>query len=397
MLTRLCFRPSIRNVTLAHSTEGPVYVASPFAQPGQEHYILTVPSGAIGTIPSPTGTSFGSPVSFYSSHSPSVSPSSPFYDGSFEHRLVNFQDSFAHDHHNGSVSDATHDDHLHSINLGHGFDSSIPIDDPSLATFPYSSPDQKGYLIAQDYCSTPDLRFRPSQRSSSRREDYGPYPGLQGRTRSISPNQRLSPSQLSSRNTSPARSESSLRAATMISENMPSLDSLGVQDGLGASADQLFSAESMPPPIPIKMTDELLSTLSDSISSKATHKTVMYQCPFPGCDKLYTRPYNLKSHYRSHTGERPYGCEYCKSSFARKNDLKRHVKLHQGIKPHTCPICGKSFARRDALGRHVKSPENGGENNCEAQLKILADGGDERAKKILGIILDESILSVSPA
>ncbi|KAI9193395.1 uncharacterized protein BJ171DRAFT_430046, partial [Polychytrium aggregatum] len=119
--------------------------------------------------------------------------------------------------------------------------------------------------------------------------------------------------------------------------------------------------------------------------------------PCPSPSTVYTRPYNLKSHYRSHTGERPYGCEYCKSSFARKNDLKRHVKLHQGIKPHTCPICGKSFARRDALGRHVKSPENGGENNCEAQLKILADGGDERAKKILGIILDESILSVSPA
>lgn len=38
---------------------------------------------------------------------------------------------------------------------------------------------------------------------------------------------------------------------------------------------------------------------------------VLYQCQFEGCLKDFTRLYNLKSHYRSHTGERPYVSATC--------------------------------------------------------------------------------------
>ncbi|KAJ1569864.1 Metallothionein expression activator [Nowakowskiella sp. JEL0078] len=57
--------------------------------------------------------------------------------------------------------------------------------------------------------------------------------------------------------------------------------------------------------------------------------STLYQCPFVGCDKKYTRPYNLKSHYRVHTGERPFVCEMCPLTFTREHDLKRHIKLHE--------------------------------------------------------------------
>ena len=87
-----------------------------------------------------------------------------------------------------------------------------------------------------------------------------------------------------------------------------------------------------------------------------------FQCHL--CPKKFTRAYNLRSHLRTHTDERPFVCNICFKAFARQHDRKRHESLHLGEKKFVCRGelgtggswgCGRRFARVDALGRHFRS------------------------------------------
>lgn len=87
-----------------------------------------------------------------------------------------------------------------------------------------------------------------------------------------------------------------------------------------------------------------------------------FQCTL--CPKKFTRAYNLRSHLRTHTDERPFVCTVCGKAFARQHDRKRHEGLHSGEKKFVCKGelkqgghwgCNRRFARADALGRHFRS------------------------------------------
>lgn len=121
----------------------------------------------------------------------------------------------------------------------------------------------------------------------------------------------------------------------------------------------------------LDLADPSRSTSNNAVSggegggsaSKLTDKDpAIFQCSL--CPKRFTRAYNLRSHLRTHTDERPFFCSVCGKAFARQHDRKRHEGLHSVEKKYICSGslkdghswgCSRRFARVDALGRHFRS------------------------------------------
>lgn len=96
------------------------------------------------------------------------------------------------------------------------------------------------------------------------------------------------------------------------SSNPPSRSTL-------SSPNNSFSPTTPPPQ------SYLMTTFSSKTVVKSTKKHV---CEI--CGKRFTRPSSLQTHSYSHTGEKPFKCDYdgCGRNFSVVSNLRRHKKIH---------------------------------------------------------------------
>ena len=83
-----------------------------------------------------------------------------------------------------------------------------------------------------------------------------------------------------------------------------------------------------------------------------------FKCGYEGCDRRYTRKYDLQRHFVKHTGDSPFKCYLgeCTGEIAycRQQELTQHIHVyHTFVKPYECEICTKRFRRKDHLRYHM--------------------------------------------
>ena len=81
----------------------------------------------------------------------------------------------------------------------------------------------------------------------------------------------------------------------------------------------------------------------------------LHECQLPNCSHVYKTSEGLVNHMRrDHWMERDYPCDSCDKKFYKAEDLRNHYISHTGQKPYSCECCGSGFNSFRSKRAHEK-------------------------------------------
>ena len=146
--------------------------------------------------------------------------------------------------------------------------------------------------------------------------------------------------------------EESLTRASK-SESIPALNDFDIDMN---SEDHDDNESTAPNAAPLDVNDYIEKSEYKKLDLEKDSNGV-FSCP--ECDYKSSISCNIETHYRCHTGERPFGCKLCGKRFKQKSYCIEHIRAHDDRFKLECSICREKFIRSKMIIKHAKEAHNG--------------------------------------